>query len=85
MFNPLGKNELFQIAKIKIEMLKVKLRDKNISFEISDQKLKELVDSSFDPSFGARPLERAIKDQIESNIAQKIISGEIKEGGVIKW
>lgn len=85
MFNPLQKNELFEIAKIKIGQVKERIKDKNINFEISDDKLKELVESSYDPSFGARPLERAIKDKIENTVAKKIISGEVKEGDTIKW
>lgn len=85
MFNPLGEKELVEIAKIKIKQLQEKLNDKKIKFVISDEKLEELVKSSFNPSFGARPIERAIKDQIENPLAQKIVSGDVKEGDEIKW
>ncbi len=85
MFNPLGEGQLVEIAKIKIGQLQEKLNDKKIKFTIADEKLKELVKSSFNPSFGARPIERAIKDQIENPLAQKIVSGEVKEGDEIKW
>lgn len=85
LFNPLNKSDLLEIAKIKIGQLKEKIKERNINFEISDQKLSEVVDSSYNPSFGARPLERAIKDQIENVVAKKMISGEVKEGETIKW
>lgn len=85
MFNPLTKTELVHIAKIKIEYLKEKLKDKKMNFEISDAKLAELVSDSYDPANGARPLEREIKDKIENVLARKIINGEIKEGENITW
>lgn len=85
MFNPLTKEEMLKIARLKVGLLKEKLKDKNIGFEISDDKLRDLVEDSFDPSFGARPLEREIKDKIENVLAKKIISGSIREGENITW
>lgn len=85
MFNLLGKTELLEIARLKIKQLQDRLKEKNINFEISDKKLHDLVDTSYNPSFGARSLERAIKDQIENYVAKKIISGEVKEGENITW
>lgn len=85
MFNPLTKEELIKIARLKVMQLQSRLKDKNIDFEISDEKLAELVEDSFDPSFGARPLEREIREKVENPLAKKIISGEIKDGDKIEW
>lgn len=85
LFNPLTKQELIEIAKLKIKGLSERLKEKKINIEITFPTLSKLVEDSYNPSFGARPLERAIREQIENLIAQKIISGEIKEGETIRW
>lgn len=85
MFNPLTRTELVSIAKIKIMQLQEKLKSKNITFVISDARLTKLVEDSFDPANGARPLEREIKDKIENDLAKRIINGEIKEGEKVNW
>lgn len=85
MFNPLSKENLFEIAKLKIKQMNVRLAENKISFEISDEKLLELIESSYNPAFGARSLERAIKDKIENVIAKQIIYEEVKKGETIKW
>lgn len=85
MFNPLSKKSLLEIAKLKIKQMNLKLAENKILFEISDEKLEEIVNNSFDPAFGARPLERAIKNKIENVIAKKIIYDEVKKGEIIKW
>lgn len=85
LFNPLTKEELVKIARLKIRQLGERLIAKKIKLEVSDEAMQKLVDMSFNASFGARPLERAIREQIENVIANKIVSGEIKEGQVIKW
>ena len=85
LFNPLTKAELIEIARLKIQQLEKRMAEKKIMLDVSDEKLKHLVEISYNPSFGARPLERAIREQVENVIANKIISGEIKEGDIIKW
>jgi len=85
LFNPLTKNELIKIGRLKINLLSERLKEKGITLIVSDKKIEELVSFSYNPSFGARPLERAIREQIENVIAQKLISGEIKGGQTIKW
>jgi ATP-dependent Clp protease ATP-binding subunit ClpC len=85
MFNPLSKEELSQIALLKIEQLAERLKDKRIVLTISGETLRKLVDAAYDPSNGARPLEREIRYKIENPLAKKIISGEIKEGDTVSW
>lgn len=85
LFNPLTKETLLVIARLKVKALIDRLKEKKITIEISDERLKQIVDSSYHPSFGARPMERAIREQIENVIAQKFINGELKEGEIIKW
>ncbi|MFA5025507.1 MAG: ATP-dependent Clp protease ATP-binding subunit [Candidatus Shapirobacteria bacterium] len=85
MFNPLSKSELLDIAKLKIKQMNLKLVENQINFEISDEKLQKIVDDSYNPAFGARSLERAIKEKIENVIAKQIIYDEVKKGETVKW
>jgi len=85
IFNPLGIEELKLIAKLQIEKIKERLSDKKIEIIVSDQKVSQLIQSSYKPAFGARPLIRTLQDQIENVLAKKIISGEIKEGETVTF
>lgn len=84
VFNPLGVAELVQIAKLKIERIKENLKEKRIQLTVSDERLFVLVQAAYEPGFGARPIERMIREKIENKIANAIISGELKEGDNIK-
>jgi len=85
LFNPLTQEVMLSIARLKVKALTERLKEKGVYLEISDEALLKIVKGSYNPSFGARPMERAIREQIENVIAQKLISGEIKEGTTVKW
>lgn len=82
LFNPLSVDVLVSIAKLQIDKIQKKLEEKKIQIKISDNKLLELAEKSYNPAFGARPLIRIIQEQIENTLARKIVSGEIREGDV---
>lgn len=84
VFHPLGKDEIRAIAKIQVEYLHQRLADREIGLEISEAALDRLGDAGFDPVYGARPLKRAIQNQIENPLAQKILAGEYLQGDVVK-
>jgi ATP-dependent Clp protease ATP-binding subunit ClpA len=84
-FNPLGIPELVAIAKLKLKRIQGNLAEKKITLQATDAELEKLVRSAYDPRFGARPIERIIKDKIEDPIAQQIIAGGIPEGQIINW
>lgn len=85
VFNPLTTPELIKIARLKIEELSERLKDKNIKIEVSDSRLEKLVKESYNPSFGARPLERIIREKLENEIAKKLIDGSLLPGSTVKW
>lgn len=85
VFNPLTEKELVQIARLKIKDLENRLKEKNIHLEVTDSKLEQLVKESYDPSFGARPLERMIREKLENPIAKKLIDGSLLPGSTVKW
>ncbi len=84
IFNALGISELVQIAKLKIKRIQESLKEKGIGLEISDERLEQMVKAAYDPAFGARPIERMLREQVENKIAHSIIAGELNEGDVVR-
>ncbi len=84
VFHPLSREHIRKIAKIQLEYLSKRLGDRNIELEISDAALDYLGDAGFDPVYGARPLKRAIQQQLENPLAQHLLAGKFKEGDLIK-
>jgi len=83
-FNNLDKDAIYKILdKIILDIEKNRLSDKNIKISLSDELKKYIVDNSYDPAFGARPLKRFIADTIELTLAKGLIDGAIKENSKI--
>ena len=83
-YKPLAKNEIFSIINLQAADLAKRLRDKQLSLEISEEAKQLIVDESYDPSFGARPLKRYMQRNLETLIAREILSDKLKQGDTIK-
>merc|ERR1712224_245189 len=77
------KAEVKQIADIMLKEVIERALDKDIKIEITERFKDRLVDEGFNPSFGARPLRRAIIRLVEDPIAERILGGDVKEGDSI--
>ncbi len=84
VFHPLTKAQIRVIAQIQLQSLKARLKEKDLSMEISESALDELSKIGFDPVYGARPLKREIQQAIENPIALAILSGKFSPGDLIK-
>jgi ATP-dependent Clp protease ATP-binding subunit ClpB len=76
VFHPLVAAQIAKIANIQLQELVKRLAQKNITLTISEKALTLIAESGFDPLFGARPLQRVIKQQIENPLATIILSDE---------
>jgi ATP-dependent Clp protease ATP-binding subunit ClpB len=85
VFNSLSPKALVDIAKNQLEKLKLELAKKNMRLEIDDTLIEQLAKQAHDPRFGARGLLRLIQEKIEDVLAQEIISGKLKPGGVYSF
>ncbi|HET7176475.1 MAG TPA: ATP-dependent chaperone ClpB [Gammaproteobacteria bacterium] len=83
VFHPLGQSQIRSIARIQIEHLVRRLADRDIGLEVSDAALDKLGKAGFDPVYGARPLKRAVQQQLENPLAQKLLAGEFGPGDTI--
>ncbi|GAJ75866.1 LOW QUALITY PROTEIN: ClpB protein [Vibrio sp. JCM 18905] len=77
VFHPLGQEHIKSIASIQLERLAKRLEEKGYQLEVSDKVLDLIAQVGFDPVYGARPLKRAIQQNVENPLAKSILSGEI--------
>lgn len=83
VFHPLGQAQLKGIAGIQLDYLRKRLVEREMSLTLSDAALDKLVEAGFDPVYGARPLKRAIQNQLENPLAQALLKGEFVQGDAI--
>ncbi len=83
VFHALGKAEMAGIAEIQLERLRSRLKERELGLVMSDEAMAKLVDIGYDPVFGARPLKRAIQQEIENPLAQLLLGGEFINGDTI--
>ncbi|MBQ3469538.1 ATP-dependent Clp protease ATP-binding subunit [Candidatus Saccharibacteria bacterium] len=84
VFHSLTRHEVEQIFDTLIENLRKRLASKSLGIKISDKAKAWLIDIGYDPKNGARPLRRAIEDNVESLISDAIISGKLSAGDIVK-
>ncbi len=84
VFHPLDKQQIKSIARIQLRGLEKRLAERGIRIELSEKAYELLGNVGFDPVYGARPLKRAIQQQIENPLAQEILSGKFGNGDVVK-
>lgn len=83
LFKPLSTGEIKYIIDIFLEDIRKRLRDRNISINITEVAKELMAREGYDPVYGARPLKRYIENTLETAIAKKIIKGDIYEGCAI--
>ncbi|RSR95501.1 AAA family ATPase, partial [Acinetobacter baumannii] len=83
IFHSLKKAQIRGIADIQLDRLRSRLVDRDMSLTVDDSAFDLLIDAGFDPVYGARPLKRAIQQQVENTLAQKILSGDFVAGDTI--
>jgi len=80
VFRQLSKNEVKEIAEIMLQEVFARLQDKGIKLEVTDAFKERLVEEGYNPSYGARPLRRAVMRLLEDSLAEEVLSGRIKDG-----
>jgi len=83
VFRPLDKNQIRAIAKIQLEYLEKRLAERQLKLDVGDDALTLLGNVGFDPVYGARPLKRAIQQQLENPLARQILEGRFQGGDTI--
>ena len=80
VFRQLTRDEVKQIAELLLKNVEGRLREQNLLLEVSEAFQELLITEGYDPSYGARPLRRAVSRLVEDNLAEAILSGQISSG-----
>jgi len=83
VFHSLNKEQIGGIAKIQLQGLQRRLAERELELNVMPALLEKLVDTGFDPVYGARPLKRAIQKELENPLAQRILAGGFEPGQII--
>ena len=84
VFHPLGQEQMAGIADIQLSRLRKRLQERDMDIVLSDEAMTKLIAVGYDPVYGARPLKRAIQQEIENPLSVKLLSGEFVAGDTIK-
>ena len=84
VFHPLGQAQMAGIAEIQLARLRKRLQERELNITLSDEAMSQLVAVGYDPVFGARPLKRAIQQEIENPLSVKLLAGDFVAGDTIK-
>ena len=84
VFHSLGREHLKDIVDIMISRVQEHLKDKHITLSVEDEAKEFLINEGYDPTFGARPLRRAIQRYVEDALAEEVLKGRFTEGGVVR-
>jgi ATP-dependent Clp protease ATP-binding subunit ClpB len=84
VFEPLSREQLGEIADLQLERLRGRLAERRLSLELTDAAKEVLAEAGWDPTYGARPLKRALQRLVENPLAQRLLAGEFADGDTIR-
>ena len=82
-YKPLTKDNMYRIIDLLTKSLAERMAEKSLKLEITDEAKDYIIDHSYDPAFGARPIKRYLQSHVETLIARTIIAGELTEGETV--
>jgi ATP-dependent Clp protease ATP-binding subunit ClpB len=79
LFKPLTLDEIKKIVELQLGLLRARLADRHMEFEMTDRAREYVAREAYDPVYGARPLRRFLQRQVESALSRKILAGELND------
>jgi ATP-dependent Clp protease ATP-binding subunit ClpB len=83
-FHPLSKDQLAEIVELQLVRIRDRLAARGISIELTDAAKEHLAEAGWDPTYGARPLKRALQRLVENPLALRLLEGEFEEGETVR-
>tara|TARA_B100001989_G_C24262065_1_gene327402 strand:+ start:19 stop:507 length:489 start_codon:yes stop_codon:yes gene_type:complete len=79
IFRPLAKESMSSIVDLELEKVSLRLKDKKLKIEVSDEAKDFLIEKGYDEKLGARPLRRAVEKYLEDTLAEELLSGNLRK------
>jgi ATP-dependent Clp protease ATP-binding subunit ClpB len=83
-FHPLSKEQIGEIVELQLRRVEARLAERGLRLELTDEAKEMLAEAGWDPTYGARPLKRAIQRLLENPLALRLLEGEFAEGDVVR-
>jgi ATP-dependent Clp protease ATP-binding subunit ClpB len=83
-FKALTKEQLAEIVELQLARLRARLADRGIELELTEEAKQVLADAGWDPTYGARPLKRALQRLVENPLALRLLEGEVGDGDTVR-
>jgi ATP-dependent Clp protease ATP-binding subunit ClpB len=83
-FHPLTKEQLADVVELQLRRLRDRMAERGLGLELTDAAKEQLVEAGWDPTYGARPLKRAIQRLVENPLALRLLEGEFAEGDTVR-
>jgi ATP-dependent Clp protease ATP-binding subunit ClpB len=83
-FHSLTREQLAEIVELQLARLRARLAERGISIELTDDAKEALAEAGWDPTYGARPLKRAIQRLVENPLALRLLEGEFADGDAVR-
>jgi ATP-dependent Clp protease ATP-binding subunit ClpB len=83
-FHPLSRDQLADIVELQLERLRARLAERGLALELTDSAKELLAEAGWDPTYGARPLKRAIQRMVENPLALRLLEGDFEEGDAVR-
>jgi ATP-dependent Clp protease ATP-binding subunit ClpB len=83
-FQPLSREQLGEIVELQLRRLRERLADRGLGLELADEAKEVIAEAGWDPTYGARPLKRAIQRLVENPLALRLLEGEFGEGDTVR-
>jgi ATP-dependent Clp protease ATP-binding subunit ClpB len=83
VFHALKEADLMKIVDIQLDRVRQRLAEKNITLTLTDATKKHVVQTGYDPNYGARPLKRVLQKEVETGLAKRMLKGDIRDGASV--
>jgi ATP-dependent Clp protease ATP-binding subunit ClpB len=84
VFEPLTREQLGEIVGLQLARLRARLAERGIEIELTEEAKEVLAEAGWDPTFGARPLKRALQRLVENPLAMRLLEGDFADGDHIR-
>jgi ATP-dependent Clp protease ATP-binding subunit ClpB len=83
-FEPLSREQIAEIVELQLRRLRERLAERGLRLELTDAAKEALAEAGWDPTYGARPLKRAIQRLLENPLALRLLEGDFAEGDTVR-
>src|SRR5436853_4260944 len=83
-FKPLTREQLAEIVELQLARLRARLAERGLSLELTDAAKEAITEAGWDPTYGARPLKRALQRMVENPLALRLLEGDFADGDTVR-